>query len=123
VRIHGVRCINKPNPESPYEQITHLGDGLNFWWTRDEVVRLIERGGDSFFTLEGTTGAHLEIHVIREPGREPYLQTRPAGPLADALLALPPCARWHPHARDAHGHQPFTEGGAPADRLGPGGAR
>ena len=94
---HEVRCVNKPDPDSPYDEVTHLGDGVNFWWTREEVIAQIEAGISAFFTVEPTTGEHLEIMVIRESGRRPYLKTRAKGAMADHLLALPRCARWHPH--------------------------
>lgn len=99
---HEVRCINKPDPDSPYEEITHLGDGVNYWWTREEVIRRIESGVDTFFTLDPAGGVHIELSVVREPGRHPYLKTRQQGRLADQLLALPLCARWHPHAPHPH---------------------
>lgn len=99
---HEVRCINKPDPGSAYEEITHLGDGVNYWWTREEVIAGIEAGVESFHTVDPMTGAHIEIGVVREPGRRPYLKTCSAGALADHLLALPVCARWHPHAPHPH---------------------
>lgn len=82
-----VTCINKQPRTSSHEGITHLG-GVNWRWTREEVIRSIRAGTNTFYTLAG--GRRSNIGVIDGPSGA-YLRTHADGYWNDNLLSLPEC--------------------------------
>ena len=86
-----VTCINKPHHLSPHEHITHIGNASGNW--RISVagaINCITSGSDSFYTLNAN-GKRVEIEVVREIGKRPYLRTRADGEWNDNLLAQQEC--------------------------------
>lgn len=82
-----VTCINKPNRNSSYEGITHLGNPSVGWrWTREQVIASIEAGSNTFFTkVNGNRG---DIGVVNgQHGK--YVRTYADGKWNDNLLSLP----------------------------------
>jgi hypothetical protein len=87
-QIIGVR---KPDRYSTHEHITHLQLADRRIFTREAIIRAIEVGGDSFYTVDSYNGKHAEVEVVHPYRRDPYLQTRADGDLNDNLLRLPAC--------------------------------
>jgi hypothetical protein len=87
-----VTCIDKPHAQSPHEHITHLGNPQARWkWSREEVIRSIEDGTNTFFVQDPYTGKRADIGVVRPSGRAPYLRTHADGDWNDNLLSLNHC--------------------------------
>lgn len=87
-----VTCIIKPHPLSPDEHISHLGNPRAGWrWTREEVIRSIDAGTNTFFVLDPYTGRRSEVGVVRPAGRVPYVRTHADGDWNDNLLSLNQC--------------------------------
>jgi hypothetical protein len=87
-----VKCIVKPNPQSPHEHITHLGNPTAKWiWTREEVIRSIEAKTNTFFVLDPLSGKRADIGVVREAGKAPYVRTYSDGEWNNNLLSLDQC--------------------------------
>jgi hypothetical protein len=87
-----VTCITKPHPESPHEHITHLGNPHAGWkLTREEVIRRIEAGTDTFFVIDPYNGKRSDVGVVRPSGHAPYLRTYADGDWNDNLLSLNQC--------------------------------
>jgi Protein of unknown function (DUF3892) len=87
-----VTCIDKPQPLSPHEHITHLGNPRAGWkWTREDVIRSIEAKTNTFFVVDPYTGKRSDVGVIRPPGRGPYVRTHADGDWNDNLLSLVQC--------------------------------
>lgn len=84
-----VTCITKQNHSNPHEGITNLG-GVNWYWTRQQVISSIEQRSNTFFTLVGGNRADIGI-VNGQNGK--YLRTHADGKWNDNLLALPSCPR------------------------------
>jgi hypothetical protein len=87
-----VTCVKRLVVEIPdkHAGITHLG-GENWLLSRGEVIKAINSGTDSFYTLED--GKRAEIRV--RSGIPPYpdfVQTDADGRWTNNLLALPDCA-------------------------------
>jgi hypothetical protein len=82
-----VTCINKAPRDNPHEGITHLG-GPAWRWTRDDVIRSIEAGANTFFTQ--VNGRRADVTVVQGPNGK-YVRTRTDGVLDDNLLHLPEC--------------------------------
>jgi len=88
-----VTCITKPNPSSPHEHITHLGNPSAGWrWTRDEVIASIDAGTNTFFVLDPRTNKRSDVGVIRPAGRSPYVRTYADGDWNNNLLSLNQCS-------------------------------
>ena len=83
-----VNCVNKPDRMSTHEHITHLG-GIGWRITRDEVIRRIDARTDTFYTM--AAGKRADVYVRREPGKQPYVQTKADGVWSNNLLALEEC--------------------------------
>jgi hypothetical protein len=85
-----VRCITKPNRDSPHEHITHLG-GHDWKWTRDQVIASIDAKTNTFFVVDAA-GHRSEVGVV-DPGdgRARYVRTYADGDRNNNLLALPEC--------------------------------
>jgi hypothetical protein len=87
-----VTCITKPHPQSPHEHITRLGNPALGWkWTREDVIRSIDAGTNTFFVLDPNNGKRSEVGVIRPTGRDPYVRTHADGDWNDNLLSLNQC--------------------------------
>ena len=87
-----VTCIDKLHAHSPHEHITYLGNPQAGWkWSREEVIRSIEYGTNTFFVRDPYTGRRADIGVVRPTGRAPYLRTHADGDWNDNLLSLNQC--------------------------------
>jgi hypothetical protein len=87
-----VTCITKPQPQSPHEHITHVGDSRVGWkWAREDVIRSIDAGTNTFYVLDPYTGRRSNVGVVRPVGRAPYLRTHADGDWNDNLLSLNQC--------------------------------
>ena len=82
-----VRCINKQPRSNIHEGITHLG-GDGWKWTRDQVIRSINAGTNTFYTQAG--GRRANVAVVDGPHGQ-YVQTHADGQWNNNLLALPEC--------------------------------
>lgn len=85
-----ITCITKPNRESPYEHITHVG-GSGWKWPREQVIASIDAGTNTFHVVDAH-GHRSEVGVV-DPGngRARYLRTHANNHWNDNLLALPSC--------------------------------
>jgi Protein of unknown function (DUF3892) len=87
-----VTCITKPNPQSPHEHITHLGNPARGWkWTREQVIQSIDANTNTFFVVDPVTDERSDVGVVRPAGRLPYLRTHADGDWNDNLLSLNQC--------------------------------
>jgi hypothetical protein len=86
-----VTCIIKPNPQSPHEHITHVGNPPQWVWPREDVVASIEAKTNTFFVRDPYSGKRSEIGVVREAGKAPYLRTYADGNWNNNLLSLDQC--------------------------------
>lgn len=87
-----VTCITKPNPQSPHEHITHLGNPSAGWkWTREQVINSIDDKTNTFFVIDPQTNKRSEVGVVREAGKAPYLRTYADGNWNNNLLSLNQC--------------------------------
>jgi hypothetical protein len=87
-----ITCINKPDRLSPHERITYIGNSEGKWKTsvRDAITRI--KQGDTFHTIDNTTGRRVEIGVVEnDPGKAPYLRTHADRKWNDNLLAQREC--------------------------------
>ena len=65
-----VTCITKPNPQSPHEHITYLGNPAGSWkWTREEVITSIDAKAHTFFVFDPVSGKRSEVRVVRSAGK------------------------------------------------------
>lgn len=90
---HLINCINKPHHLSPHEHITFIGNDTGNWKisVAKAVTCLEAANGDRFYTLDKQTGRHIEIGVVRQQGKVPYVRTRADGKWNDNLLAQKEC--------------------------------
>lgn len=87
-----VTCITKPQPLSPHEHITHLGNPAVPWkWTREEVIASIDAKTNTFFVIDPRSGKRSDVGVVRPVGKAPYLRTYADGDWNNNLLALNQC--------------------------------
>jgi hypothetical protein len=89
-----IKCITKPNPQSPHEHITHVGNQFATppWkWTREQVIASIDSKTNTFYVLDPNTGKRSDVGVVRETGKQPYLRTHADGTWNNNLLSLPQC--------------------------------
>jgi hypothetical protein len=82
-----VTCINKQPRNNTHQGITHLG-GVNWKWTRQQVVNSIKAKTNTFYTLVGNRRA--DVGVVEGPHSE-YVRTHADGVWNDNLLALTEC--------------------------------
>lgn len=88
-----VTCITKPDPSSPHEHITHLGNpGAGWKWTREQVIASIDAGTNTFYVIDRYTKKRAEVGVVRPSGRNPYVRTYADGDWNDNLLSLNQCS-------------------------------
>ncbi len=81
-----VTCITKPDPNSRFEGITHVG-GQGWQWPVSQVIESIRSRTNTFYTFVG--GKRADLEVVDAP--RPYLRTRADGVWNDNLLALSRC--------------------------------
>lgn len=86
-----ITCIIKPNPHSPHERITHLGNSPTWLWTSEQVIASIEAGTNTFFVEDPISRKRADVAVVRETGKLPYLRTHADGYYNDNLLSLNQC--------------------------------
>ncbi len=87
-----VTCITKPNPQSPHEHITHLGNPAGGWkWTREEVIASIDAKTNTFFVIDPATGKRSDVGVVRPASRPPHVRTYADGDWNNNLLSLNQC--------------------------------
>ena len=87
-----VTCIIKPQPNSPHEHITHLGNPAGNWiWTREHVIKSIDEKSNTFYVLDPANRKRAEVGVVRETGKAPYLRTYADGQWNNNLLSLNQC--------------------------------
>jgi hypothetical protein len=91
---HHVTCINKPEHYNRHEHITHIGNSAEKWRiTREDAIKRIDSGTDSFYTIDKTTGKECQILVVREQhGKDPYLRSHADGKPNDNLLEQEDCS-------------------------------
>ena len=82
-----ITCITKPNPNSKYEGITHVG-GEGWYWARERVIQSIENKTNTFHTL--VNGNRSEVGVVNGQNGK-YLRTYADSDWDDNLLSLPQC--------------------------------
>jgi len=91
-----VTCITKPNPQSPHEHITHLGNPRStnggWMWTREQVIVSIEAKTNAFYVVDSISGKRAYIGVVREEGKAPYVRTYADGRWDNNLLSLNQCS-------------------------------
>jgi Protein of unknown function (DUF3892) len=91
-----VSCIVKPNPHSPHEHITHLGNPRStnggWMWTRDQVIASIDAKTNTFFVADPVSSKRAYIGVVREAGKAPYVRTYADGKWNNNLLSLNQCS-------------------------------
>jgi Protein of unknown function (DUF3892) len=85
-----ITCITKRGSHlDPHERIEYLGNQAGAWKAQEDVViRWVENGTHSFFTL--VNGREADIVVAMHNGRK-YLKTTPDGYRPDNLLSLSEC--------------------------------
>ncbi len=89
-----VTCITKPNPQSPHEHITHVGNPTaNPPWkaTREEVIQSIDAKTNTFYVIDPRNGKRATVGVYRVTGKAPFLRTYTDGDWNDNLLSLNQC--------------------------------
>ena len=59
--------------------------------TREDVIRSIDAGTNTFFVLDPYTGKRSDVGVVRPSGRAPYVRTHADGDWNDNLLSLNQC--------------------------------
>jgi hypothetical protein len=86
-----IKCINKPNRQSPVEHITHVGGfGTSQWkLTVEDVIQRIESGNEGFFVRVGNY--EVDVFVVSPAGRRKYIRTERDSTKLDNLLSLPEC--------------------------------
>lgn len=82
-----VTCINKRDRDNTHEGITHLG-GSQWRWTRAEVIKSIENGTNTFYTMKDGKRADVKV-VDGENGK--YVRTVADGKYTNNLLSLTEC--------------------------------
>lgn len=90
-----IRCINKPNRQSPVEHITHVGGYGTTQWklTVEEVIKRIKSIGpnhEDFFVKVGTYEANVFV-VPATAHRREHIKTERDSTKVDNLLSLPEC--------------------------------
>jgi hypothetical protein len=87
-----ITCITKPNPSSPVEHVTHVGNLAAGWkWTREKVIESIEAKFNTFYVLDPSASKRSDVGVVREAGKAPYLRTYADGYWNNNLLSLDQC--------------------------------
>jgi len=87
-----IRNIRKIDRMSSHEHITHAGNirTSNWIWTREDIIRNIEQGIDTFYVQENIHRSEVGV-IYPNDGRAPFLRTHADGYWNDNLLSLPNC--------------------------------
>lgn len=90
-----IKCINKPNRDSPVEHITHVGGyGQKAWKLAvEDVMRRIESKGtdhEDFYVKVGNNESDV-IVVQATQSKRKHIRTVPDQTKVDNLLSLPEC--------------------------------
>jgi len=89
---HEVTCVRKPQPDSPHEHITHIGNTAEQWLlSREEAIQRMEVGAVIYFMIDPATGKRATVGVVRQPGKRPYLRAHADREWNNSLLELPVC--------------------------------
>ncbi|MFI5345136.1 MAG: DUF3892 domain-containing protein [Elusimicrobiota bacterium] len=92
MKEYQVTCIDKLERANHHSHITRIGNKSEGWQiTREDAVRRIDSKLEAFYTIDYTTSKRVYLHVVREAGRQPYVQTWADGKWRDNLLALAEC--------------------------------
>jgi hypothetical protein len=92
VKEFEVNCANKPDRNSAHEHITHIGNMSDNWrLKRETAIERIDAKTESYYTIDRQTGNRINIGVVRESGKQPYLRTYADGKWNDNLLAQQAC--------------------------------
>lgn len=87
-----ITCITKPQPLSPHEHITHVGNPVNNWvWPVEDVIRSIDNNTNTFYVIDPISGKRSNVGVVRQIGKNPYLRTYADGDWNNNLLSLSQC--------------------------------
>jgi hypothetical protein len=88
-----IACVNKPDRQSPVEDITHVGgQGAGEWRLPvEEVIRRIEGRIECFFVCVGANEA--DVFVVSPIGGRKHIRTNPDLTKVDNLLSLPDCLK------------------------------
>lgn len=87
-----VTCVVKPNRLSSHEHLTHIGNIAGAWKiTRESAIQRIDSRTDTFYTQDAHN-RRVNIGVVREAGKVPYLRTHADNQWNDNLLALAECS-------------------------------
>lgn len=92
MKEYEVNCVTRQDDDRSHAGITHIGHLGHRW--RVSLARAvlgIEARTDAFFFRDPATGRRIDIGVIREPGKPPYLRACADGHWNDQLLGLPGC--------------------------------
>jgi hypothetical protein len=74
-----IACITKPDPSSPHEHITHVGNPPTWVWPREDVIASIETKTNTFFVIDPASGKRSDVGVVRPADKSPYLRTYTSG--------------------------------------------
>ena len=87
-----IKCINKPDHNSPVEHITHVGGFESSPWriTVEQCMSMIENGGDIFFVHTGQYEAKV-IVIQKSPAHRKHIRTVVDTTKLDNLLKLVEC--------------------------------
>jgi Protein of unknown function (DUF3892) len=86
-----ITCINKPDRLNSHDRIQYIGNAEQSWKTSVVDAIACMRRGDTFYTIDRTTGRRVEIGIVEPPGRAPFIQTHADGKWNDNLLAQKEC--------------------------------
>ena len=87
-----IKCINKPNRNSPVEHITHVGGfGTSAWkLTVPDVIQRIESEREEFYVKVGINESKV-IVIQATATKRKHIRTVPDQTKVDNLLSLPEC--------------------------------
>ena len=86
-----VTCITTSGDKNDCTCITHIGRWSDIGRiTKEEGVRQIENGIDTFWVRDPADGSRANVRVAERGGRK-YLRTEPNDMPRDNLLKLPAC--------------------------------
>jgi hypothetical protein len=90
---HQVTCITKSHPNGGHEHITHIGGSAGGGWRlpKETAIQRIDAKSEAYYTVDRTTNRRVDIGVVRESGKAPYLRTHADGKWNDNLLAQAAC--------------------------------
>lgn len=82
--------IRKRDRFNTHEHITHAGNPPTWFWTREDIIRSIEKKSNTFYVIDRFNGKRSEVGVVYpKDNRSPFLRTHADGDWNDNLLSLP----------------------------------